>query len=76
MDPETVKALTHTLLDISHNLRYVGAGAAIAALGGVGTGIGIVFGAFNMSFARRDRHGDWIDISTSGNRFRGESAAG
>ena len=53
MDPETVKALTTTLLDISHNLRYVGAGAAIAALGGVGTGIGIVFASFIMSFARQ-----------------------
>ena len=55
MDPETVKALTTTLLDISHNLRYVGAGAAIAALGGVGTGIGIVFASFIMSFAMEKR---------------------
>jgi len=53
MDPETAKLLSTTLLDISHNLRYVGAGGAIAALGGVGTGIGVVFAAFIVSFARQ-----------------------
>ncbi len=53
MDPATVQTITHSLMDISHNLRYVGAGSAISALGGVGTGIGIVFAAFIVSFARQ-----------------------
>ena len=53
MDAATVQALTHTLLDISHNLRYVGAGAAITALGGVGAGIGIVFGCYILALGRQ-----------------------
>ena len=53
MDPATVQTISHSLMDISHNLRYVGAGSAISALGGVGTGIGVVFAAFIVSFARQ-----------------------
>lgn len=53
MDAETLRVLTHTLSEASHNLRYVGAGSAISALGGVGIGIGVVFAAFIMSIGRQ-----------------------
>lgn len=53
MDIETIRGLTAALADMSHNLRYVGAGVAVGALGGVGAGIGIVFASFIISFARQ-----------------------
>ena len=53
MDGETLQALSRTILDLSHNMRVVGAGAAIAALGGVGAGIGIVFHGFITAVGRQ-----------------------
>jgi len=32
--------------------KYIGAGAATAALGGVGVGIGVVFGALGLGMSR------------------------
>ncbi|MEI6559289.1 MAG: F0F1 ATP synthase subunit C [Rhodospirillaceae bacterium] len=53
MDAVTVQTLAHTLLDLSHNLRYIGAGVAVGALGGVGIGIGVVFGCYILALGRQ-----------------------
>jgi len=53
MDHEAAQLLANGLNGISQNLKFVGAGAAIAALGGVGTGIGIVFGSFISALGRQ-----------------------
>lgn len=53
MENADLLILNATLMDISHSLRFLAAGAAITALGGVGIGIGIVFHAFITSYARQ-----------------------
>ena len=53
MDGASLLSLINTVQDLSHNLRIVGAGAAIAALGGVGAGIGIVFHGFITAVGRQ-----------------------
>jgi len=49
MDSQMAQAIS----ELSESLRYVGAGAALGALGGVGIGIAIIFHAFITSVARQ-----------------------
>lgn len=46
-------SLSQAIMDLSISLRYVGAGAALGALGGVGIGIAIIFHAYITSIARQ-----------------------
>ena len=52
MDLEAAKAIGTGLSLIGTNLKYVGAGAAVIALAGVGSGIGTVFGSYIGAVAR------------------------
>jgi len=52
MDLEAAKAIAAGLTLIGANLKYVGAGAAVIALAGVGAGIGTVFGSYISSVSR------------------------